>query len=189
MVESDGTSKLVEQFERLNKQFHADYCVKYYLNQAQRLVGAVVTEKTNPDLLALIGHCKSALAAIESKDINSLVYNFNWVHQFREKLNIPAFQAQGVNINQKEIARKDRRPQMPTRVVLYALNAGYKSKSEVENFLSNESRLTDGWGTIDIKAVKGGFELTDTDRNFTERTLKTSRIATQISETIKRYYD
>ena len=189
MVDSDSINKLVGQFERLNKQFQYEYCINHYLNQAQQLVGAEVTEKADPELLAIIGHCKSALDAAEVKDVNRLVYNFNWALQISHKLNIPAYQAQGVSLWLAEIAAKNRRPQLPKRAVICAMDAGYQTACEVENFLLNESSLTDGWGAFDIKTVQGAFILTDTDRNFTERTLEITRISTLISEIKKRFSD
>jgi hypothetical protein len=182
MVESDGTSELVEQFELLHKQFDAEYLVNHYLVQARLLVDAEVTEKTNPDLLALIGHCKSALMAIEANDINNFAYNFHWALQLGQKVNITTFQAQGVSIFQTEKAQKDRRPQLPKRAVLCALRAGCETKTEVENFLNNQNQLSDKWGHFEIESVDGDFHLTDIDRNFKDKTLKTARLASIISD-------
>ena len=100
-----------------------------------------------------------------------------------------AYHAQGLSLWRAEIAAKNRRVQLPKRAVMCAMDDGYQTACEVENFLANESRLTDGWGDFDIKAEGNEFILTDIDRNFTERTLQVTRISTLISEIKERYYD
>lgn len=112
-----------------------------------------------------------------------------WFNECLKMYDWQAVLAEGVSRWRREIAGKNRRVQLPKRAVMCAMDAGYQATSEVKNFLTNESRLTDGWGAFDIEAVNGAFILTDTDRNFAERTLQVTRIATLISEIKERYYD
>ena len=102
---------------------------------------------------------------------------------------IPGQTVLSVSRWRRDIAAKNRRVQLPKRAVMCAMDDGCQTPSEVENFLLNESNLTDGWGAFDIDAEIGAFILTDTVRNFTERTLQVTRISKLISEIKERYSD
>ena len=113
----------------------------------------------------------------------------DYVNQLQDERDAPIIREAVINLRQTVFANKDRRVQLPKRAVMCAMDAGYQATSEVKNFLMNESCLTDGWGAFDIEPAKDAYILTDTKRNFTERTLQVTRIPTLISEIKQRYYD
>jgi hypothetical protein len=137
------------------------------------------------DLQAMIREANTALKLFEVGDIDRALIAYDHMHAHREKCNLPVNKSN----EQSEFAKSSRRPQLPTRAILCAFRAGYQSKSDVENFLLNESSLSDEWGKFEIETVQVGFELTDPDRHFKVRTLKTARLSSQISEIKKRYND
>jgi hypothetical protein len=155
-------------------------------NDIRQILRKIEKQANAPgDLRAMFRQANTALKLFEVGDIDRALIAYDHMHVHREKCNLPVNKSN----EQSEFAKYSRRPQLPTRAVLCALRAGKQSKSEVEYFFKNKNRLSDKWGNFDVKTVKDGFELTDTDRNFSERTLKTDRLSTKISETKKRYND
>ena len=161
MVETDGTSQLAEdllkfkqQLERHSEQYPAEYKIRFYMEHAQQQLEIAQDEKKREDMRLMILEGKIALDAVKAKDVDRLLEHYEAIHRYKLKYNMRAYHAQGVSLWRAEIAAKNRRVQLPKRAVMCAMDDGYKTACEVENFLLNESSLTDGWALSILRPYK-----------------------------------
>ena len=131
-TETDGTSSVKvqsaqEQQEVLKRSFdqhfyQAENRIRFYIERAEQVREIVQDEQKRLDLRLMITYGNEALKALAKGDINHLLQAFDWLHQQREKLNLPF-------AGQKERGRqgglKSKKPPNPLDVVLEEILAEF----------------------------------------------------------------
>jgi hypothetical protein len=170
MVETGGSSKVAEDFlkfgqqlERFRKQYPAEYKIRFYMDQAQQQLEITQDEKKRADMRKMIFEGEIALNAVKAKDVDSLLEHYESIHRYKLKYNMRAYKSAGVSAKQREIAQLERRPGLPKRTVMLAMDHGCITAKEVRNFLFNNRELNDKWGNIGIDPNEDDFEITDYD--------------------------
>lgn len=101
-TETDGASSVkvqsaqeqIESMRQLSERqqylLQAENRIKVYIDQAETFVATAKDDERREDLRLLIAYGKTALIALAERDINILILNFDMLHQYRLKLNMPA---------------------------------------------------------------------------------------------------
>jgi len=160
----DISKRVLEHFDRYMQQYPATFKIQHYMNEAQQQLKKTKDPERQKGLSAIVSACLSALQAAAAKDVDHLLEEYERIHRGREQFNLPFYKAAGVSAKQREIAQRERRPGLPKRAVMLAINGGCKTVSEVENFLFNNPELTDKYGDIGIDGFSNGFTITDWNR-------------------------
>lgn len=188
MVESDGTSAIVRAFfERYSNQYPAEYKIRFYMEHAQQQLEITLDEKKREDMRRMIFAGKAALDAVKAKDVDRLLEHYEAIHRYKLKYNMRAYRSAGVSAKQSVIAQRERRPALPKRTVMLAMDQGCTCAEDVRNFLFNNQELKDRWGNIGIDSNDDDFEITDFDNknkagDCPTKTLTSCRIPKIISK-------
>jgi len=157
----DISKRVLEHFGRYIQQYPAAFKIQHYMDEAQQQIKKTKDPEKQKGLNAIVRACLSALQATAAKDVDHLLEEYERIHRGREQFNLPFYKAAGVSAKNREIAQRPRRPGLPKRAVMLAMNGGCATVNEVMNFLFNNPELTDDYGDIEAEEYDSGFMLTD----------------------------
>jgi len=160
----DISKRVLEHFDRYIQQYLAAFKIQHYMDEANRQLKKTKDPKRQQGLKEIVKAAHDALQAAGNKDVDRLLEEYERIHRGREQFNLPFYKAAGVSAKQREIAQRERRPGLPKRAVMLAMNEGCKTVIEVKNFLFNNRDLTDDYGDIGIEEYDDGYIITDWNR-------------------------